>query len=125
KRKRIEEAAQRMALHDALTGLANRRLMSERLIRALHKSQRHGQRGALLLMDLDHFKEINDTLGHPIGDQLLKDVAARLQATLRQSDTVARLGGDEFVVILEELGNSQESAMHHASDTGEKIRQML
>ena len=125
KRKRIEEAAQRMALHDALTGLANRRLMSERLIRALHYSQRHNQHGALLLMDLDHFKEINDTLGHPIGDQLLKEVAVRLQGTLRQSDTVARLGGDEFVVIIEELGNSQESAMHHASDTGEKIRQVL
>ena len=125
KRKRIEEAAQRMALHDALTGLANRRLMSERLIRALHNSQRHHQHGALLLMDLDHFKEINDTLGHPIGDQLLKEVAERLQDTLRQSDTVARLGGDEFVVILEELGNSQESATHHASDTGEKIRQAL
>ena len=125
KRKRIEEAAQRMALHDALTGLANRRLMSERLIRALHNSQRHNQHGALLLMDLDHFKEINDTLGHPIGDQLLKEVAVRLQGTLRQSDTVARLGGDEFVVIIEELGNSQESAMHHASDTGEKIRQVL
>ena len=125
KRKLIEEAAQRMALHDALTGLANRRLMSERLIRALHKNQRHNQHGALLLMDLDHFKEINDTLGHPIGDQLLKEVAVRLQGTLRRSDTVARLGGDEFVVIIEELGNSQESAMHHASDTGEKIRQML
>lgn len=125
KRKRIEEAAQRIALLDALTGLANRRLMSERLIRALHYSQRHNQHAALLLMDLDHFKEINDTLGHPIGDQLLKEVAVRLQGTLRQSDTVARLGGDEFVVIIEELGNSQESAMHHASDTGEKIRQML
>lgn len=125
KRKRIEEAAQRMALHDALTGLANRRLMSERLIRALHNSQRHHQHGALLLMDMDHFKEINDTLGHPIGDQLLKEVAGRLQDNLRQGDTVARLGGDEFVVILEELGNSQESATHHASDTGEKIRQAL
>lgn len=125
KRKRIEEAAQRMALHDALTGLANRRLMSERLIRALHNSQRSHQYGVLLLIDMDHFKEINDTLGHPIGDQLLKEVARRLQDTLRQGDTVARLGGDEFVVILEELGNSQESATHHASDTGEKIRQAL
>lgn len=125
KRKLIEEAAQRLALHDSLTGLANRRLMSERLIFALQHSQRHSQHGALLLMDLDHFKEINDTLGHPIGDQLLKEVAVRLQANLRQNDTVARLGGDEFVVILEELGNSQESAMHHASDTGEKIRQVL
>jgi diguanylate cyclase (GGDEF)-like protein/PAS domain S-box-containing protein len=125
KRKRIEEAAQRMALHDALTGLANRRLMSERLIRALHNSQRDHQHGALLLMDMDHFKEINDTLGHPVGDQLLKEVAARLQGTLRQGDTVARLGGDEFVVILEGLGNSQKSAMNYASDTGEKIRQVL
>ncbi len=76
-------------------------------------------------MDLDHFKEINDTLGHPVGDQLLKEVAVRLQSILGQSDTVARLGGDEFVVILEELGNSQENAMHHASDTVEKIRLAL
>jgi diguanylate cyclase (GGDEF)-like protein/PAS domain S-box-containing protein len=125
KRKRVEEAAQRMALHDALTGLPNRRLMSERLTQALHNGHRHGQHGALLLMDLDHFKEINDTLGHPVGDQLLKEVAARLLGNLRQSDTVARLGGDEFVVILEDLGSSLENAMHHASDTGEKIRQAL
>lgn len=125
KRKRIEEAAQRMALHDSLTGLANRRLMNERLVHALHNSRRHSQHGALLLLDLDHFKEINDTLGHPIGDQLLKEVAARLQAIMRQNDTLARLGGDEFVVILEELGGSQESAMQRASDAGEKIRQAL
>ncbi len=93
----LQEEAHHLALHDNLTGLANRRLFSERL---QHDVTRDGATVALLYLDLDRFKQVNDTLGHPVGDSLLKAVADRLNACVRRSDMVARLGGDEFTIIL-------------------------
>lgn len=99
-RKRAQAAAQHMAFYDPLTELPNRRLMLDRLQQALTQAQRQRTNGALVLIDLDNFKEINDTLGHHLGDELLRQVGLRLKSDLRASDTVARLGGDEFVLIL-------------------------
>jgi diguanylate cyclase (GGDEF)-like protein/PAS domain S-box-containing protein len=99
-RKRIEAQIRHMALHDPLTGLPNRRLLDDRLTQALAITRRHGVPSALMIVDLDAFKQVNDRLGHPAGDGLLCLVAARLQAILRESDTLARLGGDEFAVVL-------------------------
>ncbi len=90
---------ERQALHDGLTGLPNRLLLSDRTGRALEEAARGGVRTAVLLIDLDHFKEINDTLGHYVGDELLREVGARLRTAMRDGDTVARLGGDEFAVL--------------------------
>jgi diguanylate cyclase (GGDEF)-like protein len=104
-------AIEQLAFFDPLTGLPNRRLLMDRLQHALAASARSERYGALLFLDLDHFKTLNDTLGHDIGDLLLQQVAQRLKASVRQEDTVARLGGDEFVVMLEGLaGHSQEAA---------------
>jgi len=96
---RSREEAQRLALHDALTGLPNRTLFAERLEQALAHVQRHGTGLAVLCLDLDRFKQVNDTCGHPVGDELLRVVAGRLRGCLRSTDTVARLGGDEFAII--------------------------
>ncbi|GAB7190738.1 hypothetical protein NUM3379_14450 [Kineococcus sp. NUM-3379] len=100
-RRRTEEWIRHRALHDPLTGLANRVLLHDRLNHALAAQQRSGNRLALLLIDLDRFKEVNDTLGHDVGDRVLEVVADRLRQQFRESDTVARLGGDEFAVLLE------------------------
>jgi len=124
-RKRVEDEAQRMAFFDALTGLPNRRLMAERLNLALMNASRSGEYGALVLLDLDHFKEVNDTLGHFQGDELLRQVAMRLQRCVRQTDTVARLGGDEFVLVLGGLGADATMATARAGDLGEKVRETL
>ena len=94
-----------MANHDALTNLPNRHLFMDRLTQTRHMAMRYGRRFALLFLDLDGFKTVNDTLGHESGDEVLRQVADRLRAAVRTSDTVARLGGDEFTVIVQELGN--------------------
>jgi diguanylate cyclase (GGDEF)-like protein len=102
-RKASEERVRHLAYHDPLTGLANRFSLHERLTQALGLARRNKKQLALMLLDLDHFKIINDTLGHPTGDQLLVQVAQRLAASVRQSDFVARLGGDEFVIMLPDI----------------------
>jgi diguanylate cyclase (GGDEF)-like protein/PAS domain S-box-containing protein len=102
-RKRIEEAVQSAAQSDPLTGLANRALLSDRLRLALARTRRHGTPVALLYLDIDRFKDINDRFGHAAGDSLLQDFAARLRSSVRATDTVARFGGDEFVVLLEDV----------------------
>jgi diguanylate cyclase (GGDEF)-like protein/PAS domain S-box-containing protein len=109
-RSRVEERTRFLALHDSLTGLPNRTLFLDRLQRALAEAQRYGRRAGLLLLDLDQFKDINDMLGHTAGDQLLVEVARRLQACVRTSDTVARLGGDEFALILSETHRPEDAA---------------
>ncbi len=102
-RKAAEEAVRFLALHDSLTRLPNRHLLMERLEQALALAQRNGQPLALLFIDLNGFKQVNDTHGHAVGDRLLQAVADRLQALLRDSDTLARMGGDEFVVLMPEV----------------------
>jgi diguanylate cyclase (GGDEF)-like protein/PAS domain S-box-containing protein len=120
-RKRAEEEIHRLAFFDTLTGLPNRRLLADRLQQALAASQRSGGYGALMFMDLDNFKTLNDTRGHDVGDLLLVEVAQRLQRCVRESDTVARLGGDEFVVILHELGDAPMRAATQAEAVAEKV----
>ncbi|QIB67667.1 EAL domain-containing protein [Kineobactrum salinum] len=104
-RARIAHARQveYLAYHDGLTGLPNRSLFSKLLAQSIAQAQRHNRKLGVLFLDLDHFKQINDTLGHDAGDQLLEEVGSRLKSCVRESDTVARLGGDEFVVVLPEI----------------------
>jgi diguanylate cyclase (GGDEF)-like protein/PAS domain S-box-containing protein len=110
-----------LAFYDALTRLPNRRLLLDRLNHALAASTRSGKEGAVLFLDLDHFKTLNDTLGHDIGDLLLQQVAERLTACVREGDTVARLGGDEYVIMLEDLSEHDIEAAAQAEVIGEKI----
>ncbi|MCB1801744.1 MAG: EAL domain-containing protein [Gammaproteobacteria bacterium] len=116
---------QHLAYHDTLTNLPNRTLLTDRVNRALARARRTSQVGALLFLDLDRFKRINDSLGHSVGDALLKELANRLRATLREEDTVARLGGDEFVILLEGLGTDSQLATDKASEIAEKVRQVF
>jgi diguanylate cyclase len=114
-----EHAAMQMtfkAERDFLTGLPNRALLTDRLAQSIALARRHRKRVALLFLDLDNFKEINDSLGHPVGDQLLQSAARRLEASVRHSDTVSRHGGDEFVLLLSEI-----EAAHDAARAAEKL----
>lgn len=124
-RRAAEEQIRLMAYYDPLTNLPNRRLLMDRLAQALIASKRSQAYGALLMLDLDNFKRLNDSYGHSVGDQLLIEVADRLRAHVRQEDSVARLGGDEYVVILEELGGDFDAAMQQADRLAEKIRLAL
>jgi diguanylate cyclase (GGDEF)-like protein/PAS domain S-box-containing protein len=124
-RKQVEEQIRNLAYFDALTKLPNRRMLMDRLGHARISSHRTREFGALLMLDLDHFKSLNDTQGHDVGDRLLVEVARRLTGTLRQEDTVCRLGGDEFVVMLEGLGQDEQPAANQAEMIAEKVRLAL
>jgi len=104
--KQAERHLKHLAHHDTLTGLANRLLPTDRLEQAVSRVCRYGQNAAVMMLDLDHFKQVNDTLGHDFGDELLRQVAQRLSSCVRGTDTVARMGGDEFVVVLTDLVDS-------------------
>ncbi|WP_138516189.1 EAL domain-containing protein [Rhodoferax bucti] len=120
-RKAAENEIKTLVFFDALTQLPNRRMLTSRLEAAMDAAQRHRHLGALLFVDLDDFKTLNDTLGHHQGDLLLQQVAQRLQSCVRDADTVARLGGDEFVVMLEGLSTHADDAARHAGVIAQKI----
>ena len=120
-----EDEIKHLAFYDFLTELPNRRLLIDRLQQARTAGARSGKEGALLFIDLDDFKTLNDTLGHDMGDLLLQQVALRLQASVRQGDTVARFGGDEFVVMLEALSGQEAQAAAQTQAVGEKILKAL
>ena len=120
-----EEEINQLAYYDPLTRLPNRRLLMDRLQQALATSARHQRSGALLMLDLDNFKTVNETRGHDRGDALLLQVAHRLRGCVHEDDTVARQGGDEFVVVLEDLGDSPEEAAARAEDVGQRILGVL
>lgn len=123
--KNAQKQIEKLALSDPLTELPNRRLLKDRLHHALTSAARSGRGGAVMLIDLDNFKNLNDTLGHDKGDMLLLQVAERLVACVRDADTVARLGGDEFVVMIEGMAEDSEEVAKQAEHVGEKIRAAL
>ena len=106
--KKSREKVEYLASHDVLTNLPNRTVLDERLEQAIARASRFNQLGALLFLDLDHFKEINDSLGHFMGDELLRNVAQRLQDTCRKQDVVSRFGGDEFIIIFEDIQKTED-----------------
>jgi diguanylate cyclase (GGDEF)-like protein/PAS domain S-box-containing protein len=120
-RRTSEERIMRLAFYDFLTGLPNRRLLMDRLGQAIASNVRRGTEVALLLVDLDNFKKINDSFGHEVGDKLLQQVAKRLESCVRMGDTVARLGGDEFMLILEDLNTDPMDAAAQTESIGIKI----
>jgi diguanylate cyclase (GGDEF)-like protein/PAS domain S-box-containing protein len=124
-RKAAEAEVERLAFYDSLTGLCNRRLFHDRLEQAQASSMRSGAWGAVCFIDLDNFKDLNDTQGHDVGDQLLRQVGQRLLKAVREEDTVARLGGDEFVVLLEGLASEDSEAALYANAVGQKMLQAL
>lgn len=119
-RKQMENTIRQMAYYDSLTGLPNRNLLNDRLAVALANASRNSQKVAILFLDLDHFKTINDSLGHDAGDQLLQQVSLRIKEILRKQDTVARMGGDEFIVLMPGLTDT-----HHTAKLAEKILDAL
>jgi diguanylate cyclase (GGDEF)-like protein/PAS domain S-box-containing protein len=124
-RNQLEAKMHDLAFYDPLTRLPNRRLLVDRLNSALISAARNRQHGALMFLDLDHFKVLNDLHGHDIGDQMLVEVARRILSCIRSQDSAARFGGDEFVVMLEELSKNQHDAKKQAGDIAEKIRRLL
>lgn len=124
-RKAIEAEYKRLALYDPLTGLPNRRLLVDRLQQAIIQNRRNNEFGVLMFLDMDHFKQINDSLGHEFGDMLLVEVGRRLCSCMRETDTVARLGGDEFIVMLTELPGEPAVARSDAERVGNKILEAL
>jgi diguanylate cyclase (GGDEF)-like protein len=118
----MEERVRQLAYHDELTKLPNRRLFVDRFRQVLNLHRHIGGHVALMFIDLDKFKALNDQYGHKAGDQLLIEVARRLRQVVRESDTVARFGGDEFVVLLQALDASRQVAQEQASAIAEKIR---
>ena len=123
--KAAEDQIKSLAFFDTLTGLANRRLLLDRLVQAMVSGARHGRQGALLYIDLDDFKTLNNTYGHDVGDALLQQVAQRLSGCMREGDTVARPGADSFAVLLEALSANAVEAATQAENVGEKIRLAL
>ena len=124
-RKASEAQVWQLAFYDPLTQLPNRRLLNDRLAQAMAQSERNGQYGAVMFLDMDNFKPLNDEHGHGAGDLLLVEVAQRLKCAVRGMDTVARMGGDEFVVLLSELGENLEAARLQALSVAEKMRAAL
>lgn len=124
-RKRMQDQVREFAFQDALTQLPNRRLLNDRLLQSMAAGKRSGRYGALLFMDLDNFKPLNDARGHDAGDLLLLEVAQRLKACVREIDTVARFGGDEFVVLLHDLRADKAESTSQAGAVAEKIRAAL
>ncbi|MFY9261360.1 MAG: diguanylate cyclase [Gallionella sp.] len=124
-RKAAEQQIRQLAYYDTLTQLPNRRLLNDRLDQAMLCGERNGHDGALMFLDLDNFKPLNDRYGHDVGDLLLVEVAQRLNTCIRKTDTVARFGGDEFVVMIGELTDDKPLSMTHAAFVAEKICQTL
>jgi len=124
-RKRAEDEIHHLAFYDELTKLPNRRVLNDRLTKAMATSKRSGRYGALIFLDMDHFKALNDAYGHDVGDLLLVEVSQRIATSLREIDTVARFGGDEFVVILSELNSDKDESVKQASVVADKIRTSL
>ena len=124
-RKQMEEQVHQLAFYDSLTNLPNRRLLYDRLNQALAASKRSSHYGALMFLDLDNFKRVNDTHGHGVGDALLYKVAKQLKKCVRETDTVSRFGGDEFVVLLSDLFVDLATSIKRASIIAEKIRATL
>ncbi|WP_010482994.1 PAS domain S-box protein [Pseudomonas sp. S9] len=123
--KSAQAQVQHMAYHDPLTNLPNRSLLMDRLTQQIALLKRHNLRGALLFIDLDHFKHINDSLGHPVGDNVLRLITARLEASVRQEDTVARLGGDEFVILISRLEGDTEVVTRQVTEISNQFRTLL
>lgn len=122
---RTERELEELSGRDMLTQLPNRRRLEQRLAETIAVSKRTGQRGAVMFLDLDNFKPLNDAYGHAAGDSLLQEVAQRIRACIREMDMVARFGGDEFVIMLSELGKDQEDTKRRAAQVAEKIRVTL
>ncbi len=120
-----EKILEYQATHDNLTGLPNRLLLTDRIERAIIKTVRHNIFGGLIFIDLDNFKEVNDTLGHDVGDILLITVAKKLKECVREEDTVSRIGGDEFIVLLDNLGNNIADARRNINFLAQKIKDAL